>query len=379
MHMPSIAHLVLGAIFALSFYYVSEGKFTKTHAFILFMNNYLGPDVGWVVGLGQYTHTLVFYPLFALILALFYHFFTKFSLSLDGIKHIELIELKEHKLTYLNTYLLVLAGGWMHNYLDGMFNRGGVFLILPPINGAKGLSYDLFFFMEMWAKGAGQLNLILSVLMGICFIFGMIFVFVFALKKETIASFLSAIIFMAAFMVLFYVAGSIVTLLHADAGAILHISLFWLPIMGLIPLSTREWKFTEKFEISSHRKKSTNGSKTLLFVASWIMLIGILVVFISILGFMFNEQILAFLYSLWEEEISMYLTEQEVLNLLVGGEIFILVLGMVNMVCSIGLGMKHKILWRFTIYYHLLLAWTLVGLAIACLLSKDAVKELFPN
>ncbi len=117
--MPSIAHLILGFGLGLCLYYLSNGKFSKNHVFILCLNNYLGPDVGWAIGIGSFTHTLVGYFFFAFILAIFYHYFTRFTITYESIKKIEIIDLERPKLAYINTYFLVLAGGVMHNYLDG--------------------------------------------------------------------------------------------------------------------------------------------------------------------------------------------------------------------------------------------------------------------
>jgi len=94
-NIPSIAHLLLGAVVGISLFYISDGKFSKTHAFILMLNNYFGPDAGYLVGLGNYTHSYLFWPLFAIVLTFFYHYFTKFTIKLDGIKDIELIELED--------------------------------------------------------------------------------------------------------------------------------------------------------------------------------------------------------------------------------------------------------------------------------------------
>ncbi|HEY0090292.1 MAG TPA: hypothetical protein VGB37_15695, partial [Candidatus Lokiarchaeia archaeon] len=91
--MPSIAHLILGGIIGLCLYYISDGKFTKTHVFILFLCNYLGPDVGWVLGIGHYTHSLTFWPIFAIVLAYLYRYFTRFTIKTEGFKKFEIIDL----------------------------------------------------------------------------------------------------------------------------------------------------------------------------------------------------------------------------------------------------------------------------------------------
>ena len=161
--MPSIAHLVMGATIGTCLYYISNGKFTKTHVFIFFLCNYLGPDVGWVLGIGHYTHSLVFWPLFALILAYFYYYFTRFTIKFDGIKSIEIIDLEGHKLHYFSTYMVVLAAGILHNYLDGIMNKGGSFRIIPqlPLSNDE-LHVTINDFMIFGEKGVFQIPFILS-------------------------------------------------------------------------------------------------------------------------------------------------------------------------------------------------------------------------
>ena len=151
--MPTIAHLVLGALIGICLYYISDGKFSKTHVFVLFLNNYLGPDVGWVLGLGAITHSILFWPVFAFVLSYFYHYFTRFTIEINGIKNIELIDLEKHKMSYINVYFLVVAGGTLHNYIDGMMNRGGIFHIIPQISSFNGVSWSVDDFMQLWEVG----------------------------------------------------------------------------------------------------------------------------------------------------------------------------------------------------------------------------------
>ena len=166
--MPSIAHLVLGGVIALCFYYISNGKFTKTHAFIFFLCNYLGPDVGWVLGIGRFTHSLLFWPLFALILAYLYHYFTRFTIRIDSIKNVEIIDLEGYKLHYFNTYLLVLAAGILHLYLDGIMNKEGEFRIIPqlPLN-YEGLYWTLNDFFIFGEEGVLQIHFLISIFIGV--------------------------------------------------------------------------------------------------------------------------------------------------------------------------------------------------------------------
>jgi len=456
--MPSIAHLVLGAVVGISLFYISDGKFSKTHAFILMLNNYFGPDVGYVVGLGDYTHSYLFWPLFAVVLTFFYHYFTKFTIKLDSIKEIELIELEDYKLTFLNTYFVVLAGGFMHCYLDGMMNWKGVFMLSPEIGGTPALHPTLDDVFHLWWDGLLDVNPILAFSIGVMFIFGFVFVIVWFLKKNTFGAGIVVIIYLIAFMVFFALAGNMTTMIHPDGGAVVYVSLFWALPFIFIVLSTKEFKFLkrDKEKVDKKERKphinfwtfiyllisvfigfigflllssnfiddssvpydtaiwpdlnptyttlflnsslplsivflgigsltiviwskylnnKENLNKTLLLTSISFLIAGFALVSISILGFFMNSEIIPDLYSMFEDQISSYLSLQEVISLAFIVEIVLLILGIVYLVCSFGLILKNRVIWRGSIYFSLVFAWTLIGLIFACKLSEDSVKE----
>ncbi|MHA1148339.1 MAG: hypothetical protein ACTSR8_08845 [Promethearchaeota archaeon] len=287
--MPSIAHLVLGTIVGLSLYYISDSKFSKTHVFILMMNNYYGPDAGYIVGLGTYTHTLVLWPVFALIMAIFYHYITKFSLQIDGIKKIELIELEEHKLTYINTYLLVLAGGIMHIYLDGILNWIGVLMIFPPLMGYEGFYPTLDDLFNLWAIGVIDPPVVFSILIGILLIFGFIYIVVYFLKKESILSGFLIGIYILIFMIFFNLVGNILTLFHPDAGAIIYVSIFWGAPLILCVLSTKNFEF---FNREKKQRKLIISEEILLRILKiTYLLMGVFMIFEGITLLIIREVI----------------------------------------------------------------------------------------
>jgi hypothetical protein len=241
--MPSIAHLILGAIVGTCLYYISDGKFSKTHVFVLFLNNYLGPDVGWVLGLGAITHSIIFWPVFAFILSYFYHYFTRFTIEIDGIKNIKLVDLERHKLSYINVYFLVLAGGIMHNYLDGVMNRGGDFYIIPEISSYSGVTWTIDDFMQLWEIGFLGSFPIVALVVGVVLIFGFIFLFIWFLKKNSRKAGLITFTYITSFMVFFFLFGAITTGEHSDAGAIVYIGLFWAIPLACCVLSTRDFRY----------------------------------------------------------------------------------------------------------------------------------------
>ena len=286
-NLPSIAHLFLGAVVGISLFYISDGKFSKTHALILMLNNYFGPDAGYVVGLGNYTHSYLFWPLFAMLLTFFYHYFTKFTIKIDKIREIELIELKDYKLTFLNTYFVVIAGGFMHCYLDGMMNWKGVFMLSPEIGGTPAFHPTLDDVFHLWWDGLLEVNPILAFTVGIMFIFGFVFVIVWFLKKNTFRAGMVVVIYMVSFLVFFALAGNMTTMNHPDGGAVVYVSLFWALPLTFIVLSTREFEFLKREKNIIKRKESS-----LNCIKSFYFILGLLTIIEGLALFTFQDLII---------------------------------------------------------------------------------------
>ncbi|MGV9198388.1 MAG: hypothetical protein ACOC44_12220 [Promethearchaeia archaeon] len=99
----------------------------------------------------------------------------------------------------------------------------------------------------------------------------------------------------------------------------------------------------------------------LKFLSIWFFLGALLPIGGSILGLIFNEAIISWIFTQWGDQIHGYLNFQEVISLALGVEIFLLLLGVLNFICTCGLILKNRKLWRITIYYQLIIAWTLIG------------------
>ncbi|MHA1294141.1 MAG: hypothetical protein ACTSQJ_15930 [Promethearchaeota archaeon] len=452
--MPSIAHLVLGGIIGMCLYYMSDGKFTKTHVFIFFMNNYLGPDVGWALGVGTYTHTLLGWFFFAFLLAVFYHYFTRFTIKVNGFKDIEIVDTEHYRLSYLNVYCLVLAGGILHLYLDSTMNSAGVFNLLPEIPGiSKSLSWTLPDFIGFWYEGTIDFNPILALIIGVAFILGFIFVFVWFLKTNTLKSGLITLCYIGLFMFFFLLAGHYSTA-HADSGAILYVSIYWITPFVLCTLSTRSYlSFKEKESKPKNIEKRTGISigkilllligiftileglflffikdsiaeillerdiidfaekykvlnaitiisiiiggfgcleiflwiycnkidihhKNLLIISLWLFISGIIGISLSIAGIILYDEIVSYIFFVYSPQIAEYLSYDEGLLILLMIAAILLTISIINVICAIGLIIKNRIIWKISIYYHLVLAWTIIGLTIACALSENSVKKI---
>ncbi len=372
---------MLGATIGLCLYYISDGKFTKTHAFIFFLSNYIAPDVGWVFGIGLFTHSLLFWPLFAFILAYFFYYFTRFTIKIDGIKNVEIIDLEGHKLHYLNTYLLVLSAGILHNYLDGLMNKGGSFRIIPqfPFND-EGLYWTLNDFIIFGESGILPIHILLSITIGVTLIFGFIFLFVWFLKKNSKKIGIILVFYIVIFVIFFYLAGSNITTFHSDGGAIIYISIFWLLPLILCVLSTREFKFIKRDEKGLINPKKEYVDKRLIkldLIIMWFLMTGLFFLFASLYYLMFSEAIARRAFTNYGDQLSQYFSLRDFSMLIIMMGTINLVISLTNLFCAIGLLLKNRRVWKFTVYYNLIFSWTLIGLTIACALNEKSIKDRF--
>ena len=177
----------------------------------------------------------------------------------------------------------------------------------------------------------------------------------------------------SSFIVLFFLLGSISTGEHSDVGAIIYAGLFLLSPLILCTLSIRDFKSIKEIRI----KLFQSSNKKLLVLSLLFTIVGIFGFILSIIGFVFNNFLVKYIIENYGTDLPITIGEPEISLLTFLIELLIMILSIVNLTCAIGLFSKNKNLWRFTIYYQLAFSWTVIGLAIACALSEDSVKEIF--
>nr|MDO8117628.1 hypothetical protein [Candidatus Sigynarchaeota archaeon] len=233
--MPSIAHLFLGGMVGYSLHVISDKRFSKYHVMILMIANYLGPDLGWVLGIGDFTHTYVGIIFFDIFLAFFYSYFTRFS---PDFKRKILVDNGYNKVPYMNAFFLACAGGIMHVYLDGVMNHQGDFHLFPGFGTLDEFVMSINDFFTFWYEPLVPANTIAALLVGMSFVMGFIMFFLHALKTMDARFALKIAAFVAAFMVLYYLVGYLTTL-QAEGGAILYVTLFWIVPFGLCAVAMK--------------------------------------------------------------------------------------------------------------------------------------------
>ncbi len=369
--MPSIGHLLLGGLLSLILYYFGDKKkFTKYHAFILFVNNYLGPDLGWVLLIGEYTHTIVGFAIFALFIAFFFSYFTRFS---PDFKRKDLTE-HPKQVPYLNALCLVIAGGTMHNYLDGIINHEGHFYIVPEMGGIPAVSPTIQDFINVWANGA-LFNSVIAIVIGMTFVMGFIYYFTYVLKHTSMKSLVGTAIYISGFLVCFYLFGNMMTY-HGDAGAIFYGLLFWIFPFGLCLLSTKiPRKVGETTVATPSDQRAPRGETLGKALIMLFYLIGILLLLGGVGAMVFSNAIINWMVSydlFWVPYVS------DLGNFLTVGGIFLILGGIFLVWGGYKLTRGGFVDFRFVLFH----GWYFIGgfvpilVTLACLTLTNPLVEI---
>ena len=261
----------------------------------------------------------------------------------------------------------------MHIYLDSLINYGGIFRVIPEISNFNGINWYLEDFMKLWETGFLAINPVIALIIGVLFIFGFVFIFVGFLKFLSLKGFIMVLVYISSFIVLFFLLGSISTGEHSDVGAIIYAGLFLLSPLILCTLSIRDFKSIKEIRIKIF--KSSN--RKLFILSLMFILVGIFGFVLSVIGFVFNNILVKFIIENYGTDLPITIGELEISLFTFLIELLIMILSIFNLTCAVGLFSKNKLLWKFTIYYQLAFSWTVIGLAIACALSENTIKEIF--
>jgi hypothetical protein len=455
--MPTIAHFFFGAMLGIILYFLSERRFSKHHVFIFCLNNYFGPDLGWALGIGQQLHTVVGWLIFSIILVAPNSYFTRFT---PDFKRLELVDLGQNQITFVRTYAVVAAGGILHNYLDAIINYGGVFFITPAIEGRmEAVTYSLHALIDIWRESQLGITTPFAVIIGILFIIGFIYILAYVLQAHERRAALFLFLYIIPFVACFYMFGDNLTQNHADIGALIYISLYWLLPLSLCLFSAKnprngmisfnpgvkkgvyqaidrfmpsifatmgmlfifgglvaiigqknltkyiEDKFTLwvsylsafgvwfivvgiillifggsfLFAARHYFRRRFESEGRLLIVVAWLWITGLIGLVVFATTIYLSKPLVIFIFGEYGQEIEGLFTISEVLLLIHVAGYLLAFFGIFNVTFGWGLLIKTPILRKSAIIYHALLAWTIIGLIIACFLCENEIKAKFVN
>ena len=130
--MPGISHLAFGLILVIPFMLFAKEKFNYKVAAIFILNNWVGPDSYWAWKFIPFEmHALLGFMLWAIPLALFYSYLSRFSFGWSG-RFFTVVDDGKREVNLRNSYILCVAGGTLHLLLDSLFHGGSTgFHIFP--------------------------------------------------------------------------------------------------------------------------------------------------------------------------------------------------------------------------------------------------------
>jgi len=131
--MPFFGHFVIAMSIIIPIYYFNKEKFHYKVAVIFVLNNWIGPDSAQAYFfLPIDFHYLVPYLFWALPMAFFYSYISRFSIKFENRKF-RVIDDKQKVLNWRNAYLLMISGGILHTVSDTIFRSNLKFKFIEDI------------------------------------------------------------------------------------------------------------------------------------------------------------------------------------------------------------------------------------------------------
>ena len=121
--MPEIGHFIIAFSIIIPILYFSGDKFNYKVAAIFLLANWIGPDSAQPFGfLPIDFHYMIPYLIWAVPLALFYSYFSRFSVKRSE-RFFKFVDDGKRDITWRNAYLLLISGGLIHTVSDALFRN----------------------------------------------------------------------------------------------------------------------------------------------------------------------------------------------------------------------------------------------------------------
>ena len=154
--MPYIGHLFYGfAILIPILYFTKNDKsFSYKVAFIFLANTLYGPDIVIMLPFWE-IHSILGFALFAILLSLFYSYFSRFSLIKSERKFFPLKVEDDgiREVNWKNSYLITVAGGFSHLFIDHLFYSPLTMVLWP------GIGITQMELITLWGTDAFEINI----------------------------------------------------------------------------------------------------------------------------------------------------------------------------------------------------------------------------
>ncbi len=126
--------MIYGFVLTIPILFLAKDRVSNKALVVFILNNWSGPDSFWVYSFLPFPgHSVLGFPVWALLLAFFYTYFSRFSFSLSK-KGLTITDDGVPELSYRDSYLLVVAGGLSHFFIDMLGHTDLDLNLWPSIN-----------------------------------------------------------------------------------------------------------------------------------------------------------------------------------------------------------------------------------------------------
>jgi hypothetical protein len=131
--MPTFGHIFFGLCLLIPILYYTRDKFNYKVALIFLANNIYGPDIVFLF-IGTPFHSILGFLIIAIPLALFYSYFSRFSLIKSDKKFpLKFVDDGIREVNWKNSYCITAAGGFSHFFIDQFFHWEKEMTLWPGI------------------------------------------------------------------------------------------------------------------------------------------------------------------------------------------------------------------------------------------------------
>jgi hypothetical protein len=355
--MPSIGHILFGITLTIPIMLIARDRMNYKAVLIFLMNNYFGPDSFYpFIFLPINGHTLLGYVAWAAFLALLYSYISRFSISRDKWRFY-IHDDGRIEVPYRQAYMLCLAGGICHFFVDMIGHHGYQFYLSQWFT----LNLDQ---VQAWGD-AYYHNIGAAAAFGYLFILLVVLLLFQVLQQDSKKQYLFILCVWGTVVLVMLIFGGI-TFAELEISMTFIISLYFLlPMTLLYAALAQVYEYNQKYlknEISSPVRK-VNAAQILKIVIGILLVlaIGLFIAGIVVLG-------------LADAISERYGYDR---NLFHYGAIAGMVLAGILVVVSILVALKKEIGRQIVIGICFLSYITVVTLVIAFALCEKDVKAMF--
>lgn len=230
--MPTIAHSLLGGAISLILYAFtrkSDKRFTNRMVILLSLNSFIGPDLlnitytlvedmGALYNIHKIIHSIIGWPIWCLGIVWLFYYVINIKAS------------DEDKLSLLQIYLILIAGGFFHFGMDLLTQSLWIFGI--PISPWNEATINLNTFLTGDDYPEGPLHALMPWFsMGEMFIIGIAFLIcmIYALMKDNLKlTIILSLLFLTTLLVCYWLFGSLIFGEEEDIGITLFYGAFFI-------------------------------------------------------------------------------------------------------------------------------------------------------